>query len=70
MLIRRSEKRYVVALSAAVLLILWCGFEIIFMFNVAAVGYLAVGVMSALASVLLLRPAPHPSAEPALPAGS
>jgi hypothetical protein len=55
MLLRRSERQYLVTLAAAVLLILWCGFELVFMFNVAAVGYLAVGVVSALASVLLRK---------------
>ncbi len=61
MLLRRSEKQYIVTLAAAVLLILWCSFELIFMFNVAALGYFAVGVMSALASVVLQRRAPHAS---------
>lgn len=70
LLLRRSEKQYLVTLAAAVLLILWCGFEIIFMFNVAAAGYLAVGVISALASVALKRHTSDSRAEPALPAGS
>jgi len=56
-LLRRSEKQYLVTLAAAILLMLWCGFELIFMFNVAAVGYFVVGVLSALASVMLRRPA-------------
>jgi uncharacterized membrane-anchored protein len=32
---------------------LWCAFEIAFMFNVAAVGYFVVGLISALLSMLL-----------------
>ncbi len=59
MLLRRSEKQYVVTLAAAILLIVWCSFELIFMFNVAAVGYLAVGVISAFASVRLRGLPPH-----------
>jgi hypothetical protein len=56
LLLRRSERQYQATLVAGVLLILWCGFELIYLFNIAVVAYLAVGVMSILASALLLRP--------------
>jgi hypothetical protein len=55
MLLRRSAHQYRVTLAAAVLLMLWCGFEILFMFNVAAVGYFLVGAASAFCSGVLLR---------------
>lgn len=55
MLMRRSRKQYVATLVAALLLMAWCGFELIFMFNFAAVGYFVVGAVSALASVMLVR---------------
>ena len=58
MLLRRSESQYAASLVAAILLVCWCGFEMVFMFNVPAVGYLVVGVLSALCSIFLLRPAP------------
>lgn len=54
-LLRRREKQYRVTLVAGVLLILWCGFEFIYMFNALAVGYFVAGAMSVLASALLLR---------------
>ncbi len=56
-LLRRHEKQYVVTMVAAILLMLWCSFELIFMFNVAAVGYFVVGALSALASVMLRKAA-------------
>ena len=56
MLVRRSDKQYLATLIAGILLLLWCGFELIYMFNVAAVGFFAVGVLSVLASVLLRKP--------------
>jgi hypothetical protein len=56
MLVRRSPGQYAAALVAAVLLILWCGFELIFMFNFAAVGYMAVGIVSLVAASLLRIP--------------
>ena len=62
MLVRRSEEQYVATLVAGVLLVLWCGFELIYLSNVPAVGYFAVGVISVLSSVLLLRPADGPGA--------
>jgi len=67
MLLRRSERQYVATLVAGVLLILWCGFELVFMFNVPAVGYFMVGVISVLCSILLLRAA-RSSAQHAYPA--
>lgn len=54
MLLRRSERQYTASLSAGILLMMWTGFELIFMYNVAALGYFVVGVLSVLASVLLL----------------
>ena len=62
MLIRHSERQYQATLVAGVLLLLWCGFELIFLFNIAVVGYFVVGVVSVLASVLLLRPVAEVSA--------
>ena len=58
MLIRRSERQYTATLAAGVLLLLWCGFELIYMFNAAVVGYFVVAVMSILSSVYLLK-RPH-----------
>lgn len=55
MLMRRSAKQYIATLVAAVLLLLWCGFEMIYMFNAGALGYFVVGVISVLSSLLLLR---------------
>ncbi len=60
MLLRRGAHQYRVTLAAAALLMLWCGFEIAFMLNVAALGYFLVGVVSAVCSVLLFR-APTPA---------
>ncbi len=57
MLLRSSESQYLATLVAGVLLVLWCGFELVFMLNVPAVGYLVVGLISVLCSILLLRPA-------------
>jgi hypothetical protein len=57
LLLRRSAKQYVATLFAAILLMLWCSFEMAFMLNGLAVGYLVVGVLSVLCSILLLRPA-------------
>lgn len=58
MLLRGSERQYLVTLLAGVLLLLWCGFELVFMINGLAVGYFVVGLISVLGSILLLRPAP------------
>lgn len=55
MLLRRSRGQYAATLAAAILLLLWCGFEMVYMFNVAALGYFVVGVLSLLCSLLLFR---------------
>jgi hypothetical protein len=55
MLLRRSEGQYIASLVAGILLMLWTGFELIFMFNVAAVGYFLVGVLALVCSIFLLR---------------
>jgi hypothetical protein len=57
MLLTRSDKQYIATLVAGVLLLLWCGFELIYMFNIAAVGFFVFAVLSILASALLLKPA-------------
>jgi len=57
-LLRKSGNQYLATLFAGTLLLLWCGFELIFMFNVPAVGYFVTGLISVLCSILLLRPAP------------
>jgi len=62
MLIRRDAGQYKATLVAGVLLVLWTGFELIFMYNVAAVGYLVVGVLAILCSVLLQRRTTQPGA--------
>jgi branched-subunit amino acid transport protein len=62
MLLRQSEKQYVASLVAGVLLIAWCSFELIYLFNFAAVGYFFVGALSVLCSVLLARPTARSSA--------
>ena len=56
MLLRKSENQYLATLIAGVLLILWCGFELVFMINALAVGYFTIGLISVLSSILLLRP--------------
>jgi EamA domain-containing membrane protein RarD len=58
MILRNSQHQYLAALVAGVLLVLWCGFELIFMFNALAVGYFVVGLISILSSIVLLRPTP------------
>jgi EamA domain-containing membrane protein RarD len=58
MLLRKSENQYLATLVAGVLLLLWCGFEFVFMFNALAVGYFVVGLISILSPIVLLRPAP------------
>lgn len=55
MLIRRTAGQYVATLAAALLLVLWTGFELVFMYNAAAVGYFVIGVLSIACSVLLHR---------------
>ena len=56
MLLRKSENQYPATLIAGVLLVLWCGFELIFMINALAVGYFIIGLISVVSSILLLRP--------------
>jgi hypothetical protein len=58
MLLRKSGNQYLATLAAGTLLVLWCGFELIFMFNVLAVGYFIIGLISILISIVLLRPSP------------
>jgi hypothetical protein len=55
MLLGRRPGQYVATLVAAILLILWCGFELIYMFNGPAVGYLVVAIISVACSVVLMR---------------
>jgi len=62
MLLRPGENQYLAILGAGVLLLMWCGYELLYLFNVAAVGYFVVGAISVLFSVLLLRPAVEESA--------
>jgi hypothetical protein len=57
MLVRRNANQYIATLVSAILLIAWCGFELMYMFNFAAVGYLVVAVLSLVASMMLRRPA-------------
>lgn len=61
MLLRESRHQYPVTLLAGVLLMLWCGFELIFMINALAVGYFVVGIISVLCSILLLKDGLSPS---------
>jgi len=53
LLIRKSEWQYRATLATGVLLLLWTGFELIFMPNGLAIGYFVVGVVVVAASVLL-----------------
>lgn len=53
MLLRRSDRQYTFTLAVAVLLLLWTGFELIFMFNGLALGYFVVGLLSIAASLFL-----------------
>ena len=62
-LVRRHRYQYWLSFAAAVLLMLWCGFEMPFMYNFAAVGYFLVGAASALISVWLLRLSQQASAQ-------
>lgn len=57
LLLRRHERQYVATLAAAVLLLLWTGFELIFMYNALALGYFVVGALSVFFSLRLLREA-------------
>lgn len=65
LLFRRSESQYLITLVAGLLLVAWTGFELIFMYNVPALGYFVVGVLSALASVYLIRQASSTNAQQA-----
>ena len=56
MLLRRNARQYSAALIAGVLLLVWCGFEMVFMFNLPALGYFTVGAISVVCSSLLPRP--------------
>jgi hypothetical protein len=58
MLLRNNENQYLATLVAGALLVLWCGFELIFMVNAMAVGYFVVGIISVLCSIWLWKPAP------------
>jgi hypothetical protein len=58
MLLRKSEDQYLATLFAGVLLLLWTGFELIFMINALAVGYFIIGLVSVLSSIMLRRTAP------------
>lgn len=58
MLWRKSRHQYLATLVAGILLVLWCGFELIFMINALAVGYFVVGLFSVLCSIFLMRRAP------------
>jgi hypothetical protein len=58
MLLRRSENQYLATAAAGVLLLIWCAFELVFMFNWLAVGYVAVGLVSVACSILLSRQEP------------
>ncbi len=57
MLLRRSEQQYLATLASGLLLVIWTGFELIFMYNAPALGYFVVGALSILASVFLMRAA-------------
>jgi hypothetical protein len=58
MLLRKCEDQYLATLFAGVLLLLWTGFELIFMSNALAVGYFIIGLVSVLSSIMLRRTAP------------
>lgn len=55
MLLRSSALQYAITLVAGILLVLWTGFELIFMLNALAVGYFIVGVLAVACSILLWR---------------
>lgn len=54
-LLRRDRRQYVATLVAAALLLLWTGFEMVFMFNGLALGYLVAGIAAAACSIVLVR---------------
>ena len=63
MLLRKHENQYLLTLFAGVLLLLWCGFELIFMFNVGAVGYGVIGLIAVACSIMLMRSSPTSAPE-------
>lgn len=64
LLIRHHAAQYQVTFASAVLLVAWCAFELVYMYNVAALAFLFVGATSAVASLWLMkRPAVAGSAE-------
>ncbi len=48
----------VAGLICGALLLLWCGFELIFMPNILAVVYFVIGLVAVGCSTLLLKPTP------------
>jgi len=56
MLFRRNQRQYVATLVAGVLLVAWCVFESVYMFNAAAAGYFTVGALAIVASLWPMRP--------------
>ncbi len=55
MLIRRAPGQYAACIIAGALLMLWTGFELVFMYNVAAVAYFMIGALSVLCAAWLHR---------------
>lgn len=55
LLVRKSASQYRATLATGILLLLWTGFELIFMPNGLAIGYFVVGVVVVVASILLGR---------------
>jgi len=53
--IRRSDKLPIFSTIAAIMLIAWCVLENVYLFNIAAVFYFAVGVVHLILSILLLK---------------
>ncbi|MGV8083624.1 MAG: hypothetical protein AB2L09_08360 [Coriobacteriia bacterium] len=60
LLLRRHRKQYVAALVAAIFLAAWCSFELVYIFNAPAVGYLVIAIVSIAASLMLMRRASAP----------
>jgi hypothetical protein len=63
LLVRKSASQYRATLATGILLLLWTGFELIFMPNGLAIGYFVVGIVVVAASVLLGRTTVQRSAE-------
>ena len=55
LLTRKKDSGYKVGLFAGVLLICWCTFELIFMFNFISVFYLLVGIAQTIAAILVIK---------------